>query len=503
METQDWTAGYVAEIGYTYGYYQELNPLRMQMALRNAGFVAPEVGTACELGFGQGLSINLHAAASPVEWWGTDFNPAQAGFARELAQAAGNRARLFDEAFADFCARPDLPEFDFIAMHGIWSWVSDANRRVVTDFLRRKLKVGGVLYVSYNTQPGWAAMVPMRELLARHAEQMSAPGQGIVARVDSAVNFADQLLAANPIFTKENPQVATRLQKLKEQPRSYLAHEYFNRDWQPMSFATMAEWLGPAKLQYACSAHFPEHIDAINLSQAQRDLLAGIPDETFRNTVRDFCVNQQFRRDFWIKGARRMAAPEQVDALRRQRLQLVAPRAEVPMTLRTAQGEVKMTEAIYAPVLDLLADHQPRTLGQMEKRLKERNITLPQLSQAALVLCGTAMVVPVQDEEVVARRRDTAHALNRHLLQRARASGESAFLASPASGGGLLVHRHQHLFLQAEADGLRRPDEWAEAAFGVLGGRGADAAKVRADLQERAVAFEQKHRPALRALEVM
>ena len=88
METQDWTAGYVAEIGYTYGYYQELNPLRMQMALRNAGFVAPEVGTACELGFGQGLSINLHAAASPVEWWGTDFNPAQAGFARELAQAA-------------------------------------------------------------------------------------------------------------------------------------------------------------------------------------------------------------------------------------------------------------------------------------------------------------------------------------------------------------------------------------------------------------------------------
>ena len=24
----DWTAGYVADIGYTYGYYTELNPLR-------------------------------------------------------------------------------------------------------------------------------------------------------------------------------------------------------------------------------------------------------------------------------------------------------------------------------------------------------------------------------------------------------------------------------------------------------------------------------------------
>jgi len=33
----DWTAGYVADIGYTYGYYQELNPLRARLALLNAG----------------------------------------------------------------------------------------------------------------------------------------------------------------------------------------------------------------------------------------------------------------------------------------------------------------------------------------------------------------------------------------------------------------------------------------------------------------------------------
>jgi hypothetical protein len=27
----DWTAGYVADIGYTYGYYTELNPLRVRL----------------------------------------------------------------------------------------------------------------------------------------------------------------------------------------------------------------------------------------------------------------------------------------------------------------------------------------------------------------------------------------------------------------------------------------------------------------------------------------
>ena len=58
-----WTAGYVADIGYTYGYYTELNPVRVSLAFLNAGLVPPQVGTACELGFGQGMSANIHAAA--------------------------------------------------------------------------------------------------------------------------------------------------------------------------------------------------------------------------------------------------------------------------------------------------------------------------------------------------------------------------------------------------------------------------------------------------------
>lgn len=161
----DWTAGYVTDIGYTYGYYSELNPLHMKIALLNAGLDAQHVGVACEIGFGQGLSINIHAAASGTDWWGTDFNPAQASFARQLAKASGNNAKIFDEAFADFCSRSDLPEFDTIGLHGIWSWISDANRRILVDFVRRKLRAGGVVYVSYNTLPGWAAFSPVRELM--------------------------------------------------------------------------------------------------------------------------------------------------------------------------------------------------------------------------------------------------------------------------------------------------------------------------------------------------
>jgi len=34
-------------------------------------------------------------------------------------------------ALAEFVARDDLPEFDVIALHGIWSWISAENRAVM------------------------------------------------------------------------------------------------------------------------------------------------------------------------------------------------------------------------------------------------------------------------------------------------------------------------------------------------------------------------------------
>jgi SAM-dependent methyltransferase len=320
----------------------------MRLPFLNAGLAAPEVRTACELGFGQGVSTNIHAACSTTQWWGTDFNPAQAAFAREVGAVSKADVRLYDEAFAEFCQRGDLPEFDFVGLHGIWSWISEQNRAVIVDFIRRKLKVGGVLYISYNTMPGWAAMVPLRQLLTEHAEVMAAPGRGTVARIDAALEFADKLLATNPLAARAQPQIADRIKLLKGQNRHYLAHEYFNRDWQPMPIAEMGRWLGDAKMSYACSAHYLDLVDAINLSPEQQAFLAEIPDAMFRETARDFMVNQQFRRDYWVKGARRLSKLEQVESLRKQRLMLVQERAGVSLKAKGAIGEGAMHEGLRA-----------------------------------------------------------------------------------------------------------------------------------------------------------
>lgn len=507
----DWTAGYVADIGYTYGYYLELNPQRVKLAFLNAGLVAPEIGTACELGFGQGLSANMHAAASVCSWQGTDFNPSQAGFAQELATVSGAGAQLYDESFAEFATR-DLPAFDFIGLHGIWSWISDENRKVIVEFIRKKLKVGGVLYISYNTLPGWGTFAPMRHLMTEHAEVIGADGIGILSRINGALEFSQKLLETNPIFARANPLIAERINKIKDQNRHYLAHEYFNRDWHPMHFSTMAEWMQSAKLTYACSANYFEHLEGINLTSEQQAFLGDIHDPMFKQTVRDFMVNQQFRKDYWVKGARRLTLLEQTQGLRDQRLVMTAHRPDVVLKVTGALGEANLTEAIYAPILDLMADHKVRTIAQIEDAVKKSEITFAQFIQSVLVLCGNGTFSAVQEDAAAIKAKRNTDKFNTYLMLKARSSNDISYLASPVTGGGVVVGRFQQLFVLALQHGKKTPEDWAVFVADILASQGQKIIKngtpVESDQQQlveltqQANEFAIKQLPVLRALQI-
>lgn len=509
----DWTEGYVTDVGYTFGYYQELNPLRLKYALLNSGYACPRIDTACELGFGQGVSINIHAAASTVEWCGTDFNPSHVAFAKAMAGVSGSGVRLFDDAFAQFAARRDLPDFDCIGLHGTWSWISDDNRRVLVDFLARKLKVGGVLYLSYNALPGWAAFAPMRHVMTEHLRSFAGEAEGLVPRINRTIEFAEKLLAANPAYALANPQIAERFKTLKGQDRHYLAHEYFNRDWQPMHFASLADWLKPAKLQFACAAHILDDLDALNLTADHQALLKEVRDPRTRQTVRDHMVNRQFRRDCFVRGPMRLSSLDQVEQLKALRLMLVTPRSNVAMKVSGALGEATLSEPIYTPILDVMADHVPRTWTQIEQGLKGRDIGFAQLAEAISILVGAGHLAPLNDDAVAEAVAPATRRLNDNILMRARSGGEIGTLASPRTGGGVPLGRFGQLFLIARSNGKTEPDEWAAYAWYVLSQQGqrilkdgktleTDAENL-AELRAQAAVFATQQIPALQALMVL
>ena len=448
----EWSSGYVSELGYTYGYYRELNPKYIPFSLALRGYAAPKVETALELGFGQGISVNFHAAGSDVNWWGTDFNPSQASFASELSRASGSAMELFDDSFEEFLARSDLPNFDFIGLHGIWSWISDCNRSVIVELLRTKLNVGGVLYISYNTLPGWSGFAPLRHLMTLHAEVLGSQGTGIVNRIEDAINFAEKMLSRDPKYATAFPAATDRIKALKEHSKHYLAHEYFNRDWHPMHFATMSDWLSEAKLEYAGPADFLSHVDTINFTEEQQSLLGEMTDPMFRESVKDFVLNQMFRRDYWVKGLRRLNSLDQQHLLENQKIVLVTPPKNIKLKVKGALGEADLHEEIYSPVIESLADHEAHSLqnvlDQVNSTNPELNASFPQILQAAVILIGNGHAEIAQENAPAEAFRARSAELNEHLRKKARAGGDIGFLLSPVTGGGIAVNRIDQLFLQ-------------------------------------------------------
>jgi len=510
-----WSEGYVSEIDYTYGYYRELSPPLLALSMLSKRLIhafEPPL-RYLELGFGQGLSLNIHAASLEGEFWGTDFNPAHAAHAGELARISGANLKVLDDSFAEL-ARRDLPEFHVIALHGIWSWISDENRQVIVDIARRRLAVGGILYISYNTSPGWSSGMPLRHLMTLHAELGSSEAQGITSRIDSAIAFAERLVANNALYFKANPAAADRLQKIKGQNRNYLAHEYFNADWHPMPFNEVAGMLAQGKLAFAASANLIDHVDAINLGPENQKLMGEIASPVLRESVRDYCVNQQFRRDIFVKGPRPLSAHAQIDLFRAQRFALLSDPREIPLKIRTPIGDVDLNKDVYKPVIAALAEDRLRakSVSEMIALPGMKALNLPQVAQALIILTGAGHVAPAQDQAAVDRARSRATKLNAALEERAVASGDVATLASPVLGAGVQVGRLHQLFLRAIAAGARDADAYARAVQKLLHAQGErmrkDSKAIESEAEElaeiaaQAREFADKRLPLLQALGV-
>ena len=507
-----WSDGYVSDINSTYGYYNELNPHRVALPFLMAGLAVPKMAAACELGFGQGVSLNAHAAAGSANWWGTDFNPAHVGFAQEMAAVSGNGAHVVDQAFNEFCARTDLPDFDFIGLHGIWSWVSHENRHILVDFIRRKLKVGGVLYISYNTLPGWAAAAPIRHLLAEHAHVMSAPGQGMVQRVTDSVGFTRELLGLSHHYCQQVPSIPQRITQIGEQNPHYLAHEYFNRDWHPMYFAEMQDWLEAAKLSYACSANYLDDFAPALFDQEQQAFLAQITDASFAQTTKDYLLNKQFRKDYWVKGARKISSVQAEQSWQQLRFLLMTPANDIALNINSHRAITLLPE-MYQPVLTALADGQVHPFADLAAAAEATTLSRGQLFEILAVLHAKGDVVLVQDEETVAAARPRCRALNRYLMQMSRVSNEVPYLVSPLSGGAITYDRISQLFLLAYSEGKKKPAQWVDFAWQALQAQQQllihegqvlqTEAENRAELKRLATHFADKLLATARSLEIV
>ena len=509
MADSSWGEGYVVDLDYTRGYFRELSPAHLRLVLLLAAVEPPDATqpfTYYELGCGNGYSTVLHAVANPQgRFCGVDFNPTHIHNAQRLAQESGaGNVRFLEKSFAELLEM-DLEEADYVVLHGVWSWVGDEHRAQVLEFLRRRLKPGGTVYLSYNALPGLAQVAPLQRLLNAHAGL--ATGDRI-EKVRRSMDFAERLRRAGARFFALSPAAVARLASMGKHDPHYLAHEYYNANWSPFYHADVAQALAGIKLSYAGAASVLDNFDQFTLKPELAKLAAEVGERAFAETIKDYARNQSFRRDVYTRGAPKAAPPALEAVLDRSRFALARPRASCRMQTTTSAGEVTLQPEAYAPVLDALA-RAPMTFAELARAPECARLDRGKLRQAVFGMAALSNVqaaLPAAGED--ARRESTAR-FNAAALRAPITDAADLYLASPVTGAGVALNLVDRLFLSASHDRSAALERVRTAAaddrlkISKQGKALATVEEKEAYVQERADFFFASLLPFLRLLRVV
>ncbi len=434
----DWSHGYNVTLGYTYGFYRELAPDWLDMCARIMGYMPPSRGADggfryLELGSGQGVGLCLLAAANPnAEFVGVDFNPEHIAHSNGLAIATGlTNIRFIEGDFAELGANwPNaLGQFEYVALHGILSWVPTTVRRALVRCLDKAVPPGGLVYTSYNAQPGWVSTLPFQHM-ARRLQVVGARAGD--KAIDDAVALFERLGNVNSTIFRVLPTLKNRIDSVRTQNRNYLVQEYLHESWHPFWFSQVANELGEAKLNHVASATVAELMLPNVLPNEIRDIITAETDPVLRQEIQDCAINQSFRRDIFCRGARR-GFGSGFELAMGTIMTLLASPSDDPFKVTTTFGELAIKRDVYEPIVAALQSG-PKTLGEL---MKNPNIarqgqtgvvqTLVLLLQAGIAGVGRATTA----------NPEVAQRFNAAIARAVSGGAPYTFLAAPSLGSAL------------------------------------------------------------------
>lgn len=278
------------QVPYVFYSFPESHPRRLQAAAYLLGLEtpAPAECRVLELGCAVGGNIVPMAYSLPkAKLIGIDLVASQIETAKKFAAASGvENLDLRAASITD--VTPEWGTFDYIIVHGVFSWVPHDVAEKVLQICAEQLTPNGLAYISFNTYPGWHVRMWAREAMRFHADEFADPMQKARAGRDLI------LALAQAPFT--SALLKGEVQYLQGKSESYLLHEYFEGLNHPFYFRDFAARIAKQGLQYLGDAVQNGMVAAENWAPFKSWMEANRDDLIRQEQYVDFVRNREFRR---------------------------------------------------------------------------------------------------------------------------------------------------------------------------------------------------------------
>lgn len=464
----NWSHGYVTDVLYTDNSYRELSPAWINYVAALNGCQPRSLEnsfTYVELGCGLGRSVTHLAAAFPrAQFVGVDFNPAHIDSAQRYADMLGvANVRFLEQGFEDLVGeengrRLDLPQADFISLHGVYSWIGAAARQAVQRFIYERLKPGGFVYNSYNCLPGWAAEAPLRRLMVELGKGRAGSSS---VQLGHALAQMGELGKFDMGYLGRTPAAKRSLEQYHNRPANYLVHEMLNADWNLFYSADVADEMAAAKLDFLGSATLAENRLELLVPEKAAAFISSQPDGRLRQLIQDFLINQRFRRDVFVRGHARLSEADTRHNLEAQIVLALKPLVGMEPKIRLPRGSASMDQDFLNSLGEILRKGSLSLADLGRQTIKGTKID-DFLRLTAILMAGNVLAPAVQaykvPKEFDGRSRLRLVGSANHALLRLAAARESAMvktrpLISSTYGGVIPIGMVNAVILTALCEG--------------------------------------------------
>ena len=199
-----------------------------------------------------------------------------------------------------------LGTYDYIIAHGFYSWVDEETKDNFLRLCKEHLAENGILYMSYNTYPGWHKMDSVRALLKFANKDIDTLNHREKVRHGKTV--ASKLGALMLEYDTVKNQQTSFLQSLRQTLQKqdcYVGHDHLEPVNTPVYFHQCMDHMAEHGFTYLCDCDlnlsFPDVYDETLRTQLQE---LAPHDPLAREQYIDFMLNTAFRKSlFTHKGA--------------------------------------------------------------------------------------------------------------------------------------------------------------------------------------------------------
>jgi methyltransferase-like protein/2-polyprenyl-3-methyl-5-hydroxy-6-metoxy-1,4-benzoquinol methylase len=177
---------------------------------------------------------------------GIDLSSRQIAQARTYAEQLG-LANIEFHCGNILEVREQYGHFDYIICHGVYSWVSGAVQDHILAIGRELLSPDGIMYVSYNTYPGWHLRGIVRDLFSYHSRSFQSTDEKL-AQSRGLLKF----LVESPSTAGETYRqvLIDEAEHLNGKTDSSVFHEHLEEHNTPLYFHEFIERVDQAGLRY-------------------------------------------------------------------------------------------------------------------------------------------------------------------------------------------------------------------------------------------------------------